>query len=159
VRVYDEKDVYAVDGFLQFTFGGNFEDWRDKTFVKSDKNNITGVRFIYPVDSSFVLLKEGTTWNAGSQKADSATVGNYLNTLGLLNGQHFKDKYQPVTSPISQIMVEGNNLTSFTIKCFRGEANDEYILNSSLNPDVYFSSTSDGIYEKLFKSQKYFLGE
>lgn len=159
VRLYDEKDVYSVDGFLQFTFNGNFDDWRDKTFIKSDKNNITSVRFIYPVDSSFVLLKEGTAWNAGNQKADSAIVANYLNTMSLLNGQDFKDKYQPVTSPVSQIMVEGNNLTSFTVKCFRGEGDDEFILNSSLNPDVYFASAADGIYEKIFKSQKYFLGE
>ncbi len=159
VRRYGEKDVYSVEGFLSFTFNGKFDDWRDKTFIKSDKNNVTSIRFIYPVDSSFVLLKEGTTWNAGGQKADSATVQNYLNTLGLLNGQNIKDKYQAVTSPVSQILVEGNNLTSFTIKCFRGEGDDEYILNSSLNPDVYFTSAKDGIYDKVFKSQRYFLGK
>jgi hypothetical protein len=158
VRLYDEKDVYSVEGFLSFTFNGKFDDWRDKTFVISDKNNITSIRFIYPVDSSFVLLKEGTAWSAGGLKADSLAVQNYLSTLGSLNGQYIKDKYQPVTSPVSQIMVEGNNLTSFTIKCFRGEG-DEYILNSSLNPDVYFTSARDGIYDRLFKSQGYFLGK
>ncbi|MDX9930635.1 MAG: DUF4340 domain-containing protein, partial [Bacteroidales bacterium] len=78
VRLYDEKEVYATEGFLVFSFNGRFNDWRDKTFVRSERNNLTGIRFSYPADSSFTLTKEGTKWKAADQPADSAAVANYL---------------------------------------------------------------------------------
>jgi len=157
VRLFNEKEVYAVDGFLSFYFNLKFEDWRDNSFIKADKNDITNVRFIYPADSSFNISKEGAIWRVESQETDSVNVENYLNTLVLLNGQYIKNNYKPVLSPISQIMVEGNNLLNITIKCFKVEGVDEYILNSSLNPEIYFTTGTDGIYKKLFKSREYFV--
>jgi hypothetical protein len=148
--------VYAVDGFLTFSFSGNFSDWRDKTFIKSDKNSITSVRFIYPADSSFSLVKEGSLWKGSGLPVDSVSTTNYLSSLEMLNGQSIKDNYNPVISPVFQLMVEGNNLLSFSVKCYKGEVADEYILNSSQNPDVYFTSNSKGIFEKLFKPSGYF---
>ena len=142
---------------MPFLFSGRFDDWRDKTFVYSEKNDITGIRFIYPADSSYSLFKEGTAWHVSNQAADSISVENYLNSLGALNGQDFKDNYKPVAPPVYQLMVEGNNLLNFTVKCYQGDRTDEYILNSSLNPEVYFSSGQGGIFEKLYKSRKYFL--
>ncbi len=156
VRLFDENAVYAVDGFLQFSFNREFDDWRDKTFIKSDKNNITNVRFIYPADSSFSLAKEGLVWHVNSQVADSVNVADYLNTLGLLEGKTFGNNFKPGLSPVYQIVVEGNNLLSFTIKCYKNEAANEYVMNSSLNPDVYFTSPKNGIFDKLFKPREYF---
>jgi hypothetical protein len=74
-----------------------------------------------------------------------------------LNGQEIKDNYKPVVNPVSQLLVEGNNLSGFSVKCYKGEGTDEYILNSSLNPQVYFLSTKNGIFEKVFKSQSSFI--
>ena len=158
VRLYDEKEVYAAEGFLVFTFNGRFSDWRDKTFIRTDRNSLTNIRFTYPADSSFSLIKEGTAWKASNQPADSAAVANYLNALANLDGQDFKDGYKPASSPDYQLVAEGNNLAGFTIKCYKGEGPDEYILSSSMSPEVYFVSKKDGIFEKLFKDQKYFSG-
>ena len=55
------------------------------------------------------------------------------------------------------LSIEGNNLLSLSVKCYKGEHDNEFILNSNLNPEVYFSSRKDGIFDKLFKSEKYFL--
>ncbi|MGD0754063.1 MAG: DUF4340 domain-containing protein [Bacteroidales bacterium] len=157
VRLYNRNEVYAVDGLLQFSFNIKFEDWRDKTFVHSKKDDITSIRFIYPADSSYTLLKKGSTWYAGNQKADSSSVANYLNLLVLMYGQGFKDGYKPVLNPAYQMLVEGDNLLKFSVKCYEGESAGEYILNSSLNPDVYYSSEKNGIFNQLFKPQKNFV--
>jgi hypothetical protein len=157
VRLYNRNEVYAVDGLLQFSFNIKFEDWRDKTFVHSKKDDITSIRFIYPADSSYTLLKKDSIWYAGSRKADSSSVANYLNSLVLMYGQGFKDGYKPVLNPAYQMLVEGDNLLKFSVKCYEGESVGEYILNSSLNPDVYYSSKKNGIFNQLFKPQRNFV--
>jgi len=157
VRIYSEKEIYAVDGFLAYSLSMKFDDWRDNTFLRFNNNNdITGIRLILPADSSYSLSRKDSAWFIGLQKADSSSVANYLNSLKLLDGQNFKDNYKPVLNPTYQMLLEGNNLLSITVKCYKGDGPDEYILNSSLNPDVYFISAKKGIFEKVFKPQNSF---
>jgi hypothetical protein len=137
VRLYSEQNVYAVDGLLPFSFNSKFDDWRDRTFIKSDKNNITSIRFVYPSDSSFSLIRKDKVWQIGDKTADSTSTANFLVSLGILNGENFKDDFKPVLSPVYQVFIEGNNLLSITVKCFKGDGTDEFIFNSSLNPEVY----------------------
>jgi hypothetical protein len=157
VRLSKEKEVYAVEGFLAFSFNRKFEEWRDNSFLQSNKNDITKISFTYPADSSFSLIKKDSLWFTGSRRADSLNIAQFLNSLSVVNGQVFKDNYKPVSSPACQMLIEGNNLLNISVKCYNGEGNDEYILNSSMNPDVYFSSKKDGIFNQLFKGQNYFL--
>jgi hypothetical protein len=157
VRVYNENEVYAVDGMVSFSFNIKFDDWRDKTFIKANRNDITNVRFIYPADSSFNLVKKGNSWQITDQIADSINVTNYTASLGIMNGETFLDNFRSDQSPVYQLAVEGNNLLNISVRCYKGEGIDEYILNSSLNPDVYFISKRDEIFEKLFKPERYFL--
>ncbi len=159
VRLYNEKKVYAVEGFISFTFNTKFDDWRDKTFIRSDKKDITKITFTYPADSSYTMSKNGNVWQIAGQTADSARVAGYLNSLGLLNGQNIKDNYQPVLLPVYQMLVEGNNLLNILVKCYKNGGNDEYIVNSNLNRDIYFSTKKKDIPERLFKSAGYFLNK
>jgi hypothetical protein len=157
IRLYNESEVYSVDGFLSFILNTKFNDWRDNSFIRTGKNDITSIRFIYPADSSFNLSKTGKEWNVANQVADSVNVTDYINSLGLSDGQHFKDNYKPVLPPLYQIVIEGNNLLSLSVKCYQQAGSGEYILNSSMNPDVYFSSGTDGLFNKLFKPRSFFL--
>ena len=70
--------------------------------------------------------------------------------------QEIKDNYKPLRNPDYEIRIEGNNLLDITVKCFKAVGVDEFILSSSLNPDVYFTSKKDGIFDKVFRSGKYF---
>lgn len=157
VRLYNERKVYGVDGFLSLSFSGKFDDYRDKTFIKLKREDVTRVSFTLAADSSFVLNRKDSVWYAGDHAADSLAVANYLNSLRYLNGQDIRDNFKPGTNPLCQLSVEGNNLLNISVKCYRGETADDYILNSSLNPDVWFASKKDGIFDKIFKSEKYFL--
>ena len=84
-------------------------------------------------------------------------VGNYLNSLALVHGQEFQDDFTPISNPAYQMLVLGINSLSFSIKCYEGSTPDEYIFNSSLNPEVYFIDRKETLFKQLFKPQSYFL--
>jgi hypothetical protein len=156
VRLYNGKEVYAVDGLIPFSFNIKFNDWRDKTLLCSGKNEIDNISYIYPADSSFELIKKNSIWYTDDLIADSSSVANYLNTLVLMKGQEIKDDFMPVSIPVYQMIVQGINSLSFSIKCYKGESPDEYIVNSSLQPEVYFIDRKNGIFNQLFKPRSYF---
>lgn len=156
VRLSEDKKIYSVDGFLAFSFGGTFNDWRDKSFLRCKKDDISKVTFAYPADSSFVLMKKDSLWYTGSQLSDSLKTANYLNSLSFTDGEEFMDGFRPSSSPLYSMTIEGNNLLNLTVKCYREDGNDKYIFNSSLNPEIYFSGPKNGLFEKLFKPAGYF---
>jgi hypothetical protein len=157
VRLYNEKEVYGVDGFISFYFSGSFNDWRDKTLASFNPADVINVTFTYPADSSYKLIKKDLKWYVDNQPADSTKITNFLNELRSLNGQDINDSFKPVLNPTYQLLVEGNNLLSLNVKCYENSNQDEYILNSSLNPEIYFSCKRNGIFEKLFKPRNFFL--
>jgi hypothetical protein len=158
VRPYNSNEVYAVDGLLQFSFNIKFDDWRDKTFIRTVINDLTDISFIYPADSSYNLIRKDSVWYAGSVKADSAGIAEYLNSLSLMNGQEIKDGFKPASAPVYQLLIEGENSLKLSVNCYTAENTGEFILNSSLNPDVYFESKKNGIFNQLFKPQSRFSG-
>jgi hypothetical protein len=156
VRLYNDKEIYAVNGFLTFSFGGGFDDWRDKSFIRCNKNDILKISFTYPSDSSYTLIKKDSVWVAGSHPADSLKTQNYLNSIGSVNGEDFMDGYKPVSLPAYMMNIEGNNMLNISVKCYLDQEKDQYVFNSSQNPEIYFASTKSGLYDKLFKPSGYF---
>jgi hypothetical protein len=157
VRLYSEKEIYAVEGFLSFFFSGKFEDWRDKTFISTKKEDILNINFTYPGDSSYSLTRKENKWYDGNQLIDTVSIKNFLTTLVSMDGEEIKDNFKPVINPAYQLLIEGNNLLHLSVRCFKEENSEEYIFNSSLNPDVYYTSKKEGLFRRVFKPQKYFL--
>lgn len=155
VRLANENEVYAVDGFLTFSFSGGFDEWRDKTLIHATRSDINKITFAFPADSGFVLEKTDNKWMAAGMPADSAKTSDYLSEISFTDGEKFADGFRPASTPAYKADIEGNNMLSITIKCYRHE-DGRLILNSSLNPDVYFESTFDGIFGRIFKSAGYF---
>jgi hypothetical protein len=104
-----------------------------------------------------VLSRKDSLWYAGNLVTDSLNTASYLGKLRSMNGQEIYNNFTPTYAPVYQMSIEGNNLLDISVKCYKGEGSDKYILNSSLNPAVYFVSKSDGIFDQLFKPQSYFL--
>jgi len=153
VRINGEEEVYGVDGFLSLSFNRSFNDWRDNTLVEFSKNDITNIRYTYPADSSFSLSHRDSKWFLDNMPADSANVESFLTSLSTADGQEFNDTFKADVNPDYQLLIEGNNLLNINIKCYR-QPEGNYIINSSLNPEVYFSSKPDGVFRRLFKSKK-----
>lgn len=156
VRLPDKKEIYAVDGFLAFSLGGNFNDWRDKSFLRCNIKDITRITFTFPSDSSYILQKKDSLWKVGEFMADSLITVKYFNSIGFIEGEDFQDGFQPVGSPLYAMTIEGNNLLNISVKCYPGQGKDKYIFNSSMNPDIYFLGTKSGMFDKLFMPSGYF---
>jgi hypothetical protein len=149
VRLADEKEVYAVNGFLSMTLNMGFNHWRNQLIIRTNKSNITKLSFKYPVDSGFVAIKHDTVWTVNNELADSAKIEQYLGTLSYQGNLSFVDGYSPTSNSDYVLTVEGNNMSPVVIQAFRG-AEDEFIINSNLNPPSFFRSEKTELFSKIF---------
>lgn len=151
VRLTEEEDVYSVEGFLSSTFGQQFPNLRDKTFLKINKDDLTTLKFNYPADSSFALLKQSGTWSVNGAPADSVAVQTFLNGIQNITMRDFNDSFNTDELASYQVTLEGNNMDAVVIKGF-GEP-ESLVLHSSVNDNAYFDQGTVDIFEKLFIAQ------
>lgn len=158
VRLTGENEIFAVDGFLTFSFNRQFNTFRNQVLARFDKPNVNKISFRYPGDSSFIITLADKHWMLGDQKADSAKVAEYLNSLAYKNASSFDDSYIPSVNPQCQVTVEGKDMKTVTIDAYiRGI--DDYILNSNQNSKSWFSSNYKGLFSEVFKNKKNFFPE
>lgn len=155
VRPENEDEVYIVRGHLGNLLLKDFSAWRDKSFLKIAKAAVTKITFRYPADSGYVLEKKDQHWMVANDKADSLKVENYLSKLQLANIDTFADDFSPATpADITLLIEQGTSQCKVTAwKAVDGK----WILNSSVQPDVYFSDTS--FPEEYFVAKEFFLKE
>ncbi len=159
VRLADDKIVYVVEGYLSMAFNRDVNDFRNKSVIRSDKNNWTRLSFGYPSDSSFALVKEGDKWMADGLLADSASVNEYFNSISWLSSQNFIDDQQPASSePLFTLKIDGNNFVKpIQFKAFEADTVNKYLITSSLNEGAYFSGSKSKLAEKIFAGKRKFI--
>ena len=150
VRLYNDRDVYEVDGFLAATFNQNADNYRDGSVIKDDYNNWTSLKFNYPADSSFQLVKMNDQWFANNEPADSAKTVDYLRKLSSLSCTNFFDEIDPSLFDhpdyILTIDTEDGNIIEV-----KGMNSDSlFVIYSSDNPDSYFNGTKNNFKDKVF---------
>jgi membrane-associated HD superfamily phosphohydrolase len=155
IRLADEKEIYAVDGFLPMSLDKKLDDWRNKLLCKLNKDDIKSINFTYP-DSSFSLNFRDSLWYAGDMQVDAKKVENYLTKLQNKNGGKLNNNFKPVSNPIYQLKIEGDNLTNISINCYKTE-DDKLVIQSSLNSEALFESDKDGLVNQIFKSLQNFI--
>lgn len=154
VRLSDEDEVYAVEGFLQTAFDRKYGDWRDKSFLQLSQNAITKVTFTYPADSGFVIEKRDKKWWLNDSEADSTKVKNFLSQLQYKDATTFADDFSAQgTAPVS-IQFNGPNGKLATVQAWK-RAND-WAMSTTHQSGIYFSS--QGL-ESLLGSKRNFLPE
>lgn len=163
LRLYDEDEIYAVEGFIPMTVNQPFNEWRNKNLLRGQKEDWTKLSFSYP-DSSFSLIKENEKWTWGtpstgdtSTMPDSNKVARYLNELSFLSSSAFADHYSPSASPVLLLTIEGNNMGSpVTLRAFSADTANQYIIHSSYNPNAYFSAAKGNLTQRIFKNRQFF---
>lgn len=155
VRLADADEVYAIDGFLSFSLNRQFNTFRNQVLARFDRPGVNKITFRYPGDSSFMVTLADKQWMIGRQKADSAKVAGYLNSLAYKNASSFDDNFAPSLNPQCQVTVEGKDIKTVTIDAYIRDKND-YILNSNQNSKSWFSSSYKGLYSEVFKNKKDF---
>ena len=142
VRLYNDKDVYEVEGFLDMTFNQGANVFRDGTIMKSDFNNWQQLQFTYPADSSFQLSKSGNNWLINGSIADSAKTVNYLRRLASLSNNSFVDNISidPNSNPTYSLNITTNDLQFIEVKGFQDSTS--FIIHSSQNPEAWFDGSN-----------------
>jgi hypothetical protein len=151
VRVADENEVYTVDGFLESSFNRRLNDWRNKTVIRIKADDVAKISFNY-TDSGFVAEKRDKKWWIGVVPADSNKMKSYLNQLGFKNATSFADDFVANRAPDLSLVIDGAAGTLTTIKAWRRET--DWILESTQQPGVFFSSEGSGLFQTLFEQQK-----
>jgi hypothetical protein len=151
VRVADEDEVYTVDGFLESTFNRSLNDFRNKTLIRLDADDVTKLSFNYP-DSGFVVEKRDKKWWIGTVAADSNKIKTYLNQLSFKNAASFADDFVANRQPDLSLVVDGATGTLAALQAWRRE--NDWVLASSHQPTVYFSNEGSGLFQTLFEQQK-----
>lgn len=143
VRLYNDVDVYEVDGFLDMIFNQDESAFRDGSILNDDFNSWQQLQFDYPADSSFILIKKANKWFVNSYEADSSKVINYLRGLSRLTNTSFLDDVSTnLSSPTFTLNITDADLNFSTIKGFVTPTG--YFVHSSENPETYFDGNSVG---------------
>lgn len=157
VRLSNEEEVYAVDGFLSMTFNANANTFRNKTVLKSNAENWNKLTFSYPADSSFILSKNMNQWNINGMPVDSMIAVNFFNGIKNLSAREFANDFTEYQSPTHVLKIEGDNmLEPIVIKAFTNEDLSKVVLNSSQNKDSYIDDKQANLFKKLFVSPSRF---
>jgi Domain of unknown function (DUF4340) len=151
VRLTDEDEVYTVDGFLESTFNRSLNDFRNKTLIRINADDVTKLSFNYP-DSGFVAEKREKKWWIGTVAADSNKMKAYLNQISFKNATTFADDFVADRQPDLSLVVDGAIGTLATLLAWKRE--NDWVFATSQQTGVYFSSEGSGLFQTLFEQQK-----
>jgi hypothetical protein len=151
VRLTDEKEVYAVDGFLKMSYQNDVNSYRNKNLVKVGKEDISRLVFQYPDNQNFTLTKNNDQWLIDGQMADSASTVSYLNKIFRLTSSNFVDPSTVKTSDATySLRIEGNNFTPVDLRAYPSDSTTQYVITSSINPGAEFDGAKSKLFEKVF---------
>ena len=156
VRVKGDKNVYEVNGFLEFSFNQKPDYFRNNTIVNDDDSHWNRLTFTYP-DSSYQMTKDTTNhWVINKITVDSSKAVNFLRTLSHLSGTDFVDNPdQSLLNRAAHTLTIGSSaLGAITISAYTDSTN--YLIHSSQNPDAYFNGKTNKLWEKIFVGKNYF---
>jgi hypothetical protein len=149
VRLSDENETHTVEGFLESTFNNGFNDWRNKTLLKLNKDEISKISFLYPTDSGFVAEKRDSTWYIGLEKTDVSKIESFLNTISSKYASEFADGFTPVSKPDMIMQVDGKVGNLLKLEAWKKDET-EWILTCTQQTGVYFSSKGTQAVSDIF---------
>jgi len=151
VRLSDEDEVYTVEGFLESQFNRAYNDWRNKVFLRVNKDDITKLTFKYPADSGFVVSKKNSTWFVGNEKGDLNKIKNFFGQLTFKNLNDFADGFMVPGPAQFTLLIEGKNGMLATAEGWKN--GDKWTLKSTEQNQVYFTTT-DALLKDFWIGQK-----
>lgn len=156
VRVAGDDRVYVVDGYLSMMFSDQPSMYRNRTVFRFDKNIATRLTFVYPGDSSFMLVKNGTHWLLNDQPVDSAKTENYLNSIRNTSNSEFAEEgTQPIVFPYT-LKVEGNSMATIEVQGAIDPVSKKYFVKSAFNPSAVFGSAGPVLFNQVFAGKDKF---
>jgi hypothetical protein len=150
VRLADEKDVYAVDGFLKMNLSGNINSYRFRTLSSVNPADISRITIDGPGNQN-VLENQDGKWLLNGAPADSTKAARFRSTIARLAANKFIDQEMPPSNPSHFLKIEGNNFTPVQIQAYPvADTNVAYIITSSANPESFFNGKEGGLFKKIW---------
>ena len=159
VRLFNDTDVYEVDGFLSATFNQNADNFRDNNVIKGDFENWTNLTYNYPGDSSFTLTKFDGKWFLNDEPTDSAETVKYFRSIERLTNNNFVEELDPalLTNPLYKLTIQGDGFDDIVVDGYQTDS--VLVVNSSMNTDSYFDATKNNFSDKVYPSQSKFFNK
>lgn len=152
VRLADEKDVYAVEGFLKMSFSGKADSYRNRNIVSVNPADITLITINEPGNEK-VLENQDGMWLLNRIPADSTKMVRYRSTLARLSGSKFVDRAFLPPNASHSLKIEGNNFTPVEIQAYPvSDTNVAYIITSTANPGSFFNGKEGGLFKKIWEN-------
>ncbi len=153
VRLANRDESFIVKGFLPMSFNRNFNDFRNQTIVRLDKNSIENLSFQYPADTGFVVAKtDSAVWMINQKDtADFTKVSQYLGILSWMRNGNFDDSFTPATDAVYTVQISGKTIQPVTVRVYQKDSVN-YVINSTQNPKAFFVSNQNGILKRLLKT-------
>lgn len=158
VRLADEDEVYAVEGYLKLNFNYDLNSYRNKAVVNAHRSHITKLTYTEPDKKSFVITKMGeSNFMVDGVPVDSARTVSFIIRLANTNSRDFynEDFYFP-SEPDYILKVEGDNFEPIIVNVYPADTVNKYIITSSINPGTKFRGGRT-LFKKIFKGKDYFL--
>lgn len=155
VRLSDEEEVYSSAGMLSAHFNKDFNQWRNKIFLKVKKDDVAKITFNYP-DSGFVVEKRDSLWYVNGQAAKDSKLSIYFSKVRFKTVSEFADEIVPTGEAPLSIQVTPKQGAIMEVKAWPMDAG-EWVLHSSLQEKVYFKGKTEGIIKDVFVGMKSFL--
>ena len=160
VRKDDKPEVYQVDGFVVMSLKQRFDQYRDKTIVNTDANDLSKLEWMDANGRKEALQNEEDVWYyAGMEAVDSVKMKSYLASLVNSRGAEFADENSiSGKTAIEKLTLYGNNMVQpIVISAYNNrDALKPFLIHSSLNPDAVFLADSMGIYKQVFADIRQF---
>jgi len=148
IRMMDEEEVYSAEGFIGSHFNRSFNDWRDKTFLRVNKEDVDRIEFVYP-DSSFVLEKRDSTWFVGDHPASVSKVDGYFNKIRFKNVNEFEEGFVSAGDPLLKMNIVKTDGAQATAQAWI-KTEEDWVLTSSFQEGVYFTGKTTGAIKDVF---------
>lgn len=142
LRFPDKDEVYLSKGISKYFIDRDIKEWRDKTILSLNKDDLKEINLIYPTSVSgkhkrkqeeeiVKLLRKEDKWLLGDKEVDSRIWDMFLNSLIRFNMDDLVDKPEEakneaklgLKSPSFQIIVKLKN--NQEEKIFVGNENDK----------------------------------
>lgn len=154
VRLTDEDEVFASEGFISSHFNRDFNEWRNQLFLKVDRNEVNKIEFIYP-DSSFVLEKKDSLWYAGSSPAIETKVTQYFSKIRFKTISEFEDQFSAASAAPIRLQISGTAGPIVTAQAWL-KSDEEFVLTSTIQEGVYFRGKRPEVLRDIFVGRRWF---
>jgi hypothetical protein len=147
VRREGQDEVYRAVGMLTYNFNKKPDDWRDKTILNVNRDDIRRVELRYPKDDvDVVLARQDSVWTVSvdgkdAAPADSMTVATLLGAASHLNTVSFaaeSDQEKIDFEHPDFTLFLGTDAGQHEVDFWKGEAN-RWLARLAGRDDVTFS--------------------